>query len=51
MNKNADYRGYRHPLNVISYAVWCYHRFTLSFRDIEDLSVERGILVSYVAVR
>jgi putative transposase len=31
----------------IQQAVWLYARFTLSFRDVEDLLVERGIVVSY----
>ena len=35
----------------ISHAVWLYHRFTLSFREVEDLLAERGILVSYEAIR
>ena len=36
---------------IISHAVWLYHRFTLSFRDIEDLLAERGIIVSYESIR
>ncbi len=31
--------------------MWLYHRFTLSFRDVEDLLAERGIIVSYEAIR
>ncbi len=45
------YRGLRFPPEIISHAVWLYHRFTLSFRDVEDLLAERGILVSYEAIR
>ena len=45
------YRGHRFPPEIISRAVWLYHRFTLSFRDVEDLLVERGIIVSYEAIR
>ncbi len=45
------YRGHRSPPEIISHAVWLYHRFTLSFRDVEDLLAERGILVSYAASR
>ena len=45
------YRGHRFPPEIISHAVWLYHRFTLSFRDVEDLLVERGITVSYEAIR
>lgn len=35
----------------MSYAVWIYHRFRLSFRDVEDRPAERGIIVSYEAIR
>ncbi len=45
------YRGHRFPPEIISPAVWLYHRFTLSFRDVEDLLAERGIMVSYEAIR
>ena len=47
----TQYRGHRFPPEIISHAVWLYHRFTLSFRDVEDLLAERGILVSYEASR
>ena len=45
------YHGYRFPPAIISHAVWLYHRFSLSFRDVEDLLAERGITVSYEAIR
>ena len=45
------YRGYRFPPDIISYAVWLYHRFVLSFRDVEDLLAERGVTVTYEAIR
>jgi putative transposase len=45
------YRGYRFPAESISHAVWLYSRFHLSHRDIEDLLAERGIQVSYEAIR
>jgi putative transposase len=45
------YSGYRFPSQIISYAVWAYHRFCLSFRDIEDLLAERVIIVSYETIR
>ena len=45
------YYGHRFPPEVISYAVWVYHRFCLSFRDVEDLLAERGIIVSYETIR
>ena len=43
--------GYRFPPEIISYAVRAYHRFCLSFRDVEDLLAERGIIVSYETIR
>jgi putative transposase len=51
VKKNNNYRGFRFPTEIIGYAVWLYNRFTLSFRDIEDLLAERGIAVSYEAAR
>ena len=44
---------YRHRFSaeIISYAVWLYHVFSLSLRDVELLLAERGILVSYETVR
>jgi putative transposase len=47
----SPYRGHRFPPEIISYAVWLYHRFCLSFRDVEELLAERGVTVSYEAVR
>jgi len=41
--KNSNlYAGYRYPAQIISHAVWLYHRFTLSFRYIEELLAARG---------
>ena len=44
---------YRHrfPAEIISHAVWLYHVFSLSLRDVELLLVERGVVVSYESVR
>ena len=46
-----SYAGYRFPPEIIQQAIWLYVRFTLSFRDVEDLLAERGIAVSYETVR
>ena len=46
-----SYHGYRFPPDIISHAVWLYHRFGVSFRDVEDLLAQRGITVSYEAIR
>jgi hypothetical protein len=45
------YSGYRFPSDVIQHAFWMYLRFTLSYRDVEDLLAERGIEVSYETIR
>jgi putative transposase len=50
-NDRSRYSGYRFPREIISYAVWLYHRFCLSIRDLEDLLAERGIIASYEAIR
>ncbi len=47
----SPFRGYRFPPEIISHAVWLYHRFSLSHRDVEELLAERGIQVSYEAIR
>ena len=46
-----SYRGYRFPPEIISHAVWLYHRFRVSFRDVENMLAERGVTVSYEAIR
>jgi putative transposase len=46
-----SYKRHRFPPAVITHAVWLYFRFTLSFRDVEDLLAERGVEVSYETVR
>jgi putative transposase len=52
MNRSASlYKRHRFPPEIIQHAVWLYHRFNLSTRDIEDLLAERGIAVSYEAIR
>jgi hypothetical protein len=49
--KEFSYKGYRFPPEIIQQAIWLYLRFTLSLRDVEDLLAERGIAVSYEAIR
>ena len=51
MNNSNIYVGYRYPAQIISHAVWLYHRFTLSFRDIEELLAAKGVVVSYETIR
>ena len=46
-----SYARHRFPPAVIQHAVWLYLRFTLSYRDVEDLLAERGLDISYETVR
>jgi hypothetical protein len=46
-----SYNGFRYPAEVISHCVWLYHRFALSFREVEEMMIERGIVVSYETIR
>ncbi|WP_327341257.1 IS6 family transposase [Streptomyces europaeiscabiei] len=48
---SPSYKGHRYPVEVISHCVWLYFRFPLSFREVEELMLERGIVVSYETVR
>lgn len=50
-NMKPLHHGYRFPPQIISHAVWTYHRFFLSFRDVEDVLADRGITVSYEFIR
>src|SRR5271154_498258 len=46
-----SYRRHRFPPPIIQHAIWLYLRFTLSYRDVEDLLAERGLEVSDETVR
>ena len=46
-----SYRRHRFPAEIIQHAIWLYLRFTLSYRDVEELLAERGLDVSYETVR
>src|SRR5271166_5089631 len=47
----ARYKGYRYPIEVIGHAVWLYHCFALSLRDVEELMLARGVVVTYETIR
>ncbi len=51
MMKTISFKHHRFPAEIIRNAVWLYSRFTLSFRDVEDLLAERGVDISYESVR
>jgi hypothetical protein len=46
-----DYKGFRFPPEMISHCVWLYVRFSLSFRDVEELLAERGIVITSETIR
>ncbi|MFE7043545.1 IS6 family transposase [Streptomyces atratus] len=46
-----SYKGHRYPVEIISHCVWLYHRFPLSFREVEELMLQRGVVVSHETVR
>ena len=45
------YKGHRYPPQIIAHCVWLYHRFPLSFREVEELMLTRGVVVSYETIR
>ena len=51
MANSNMYAGFRYPSEIISHVVWLYFRFSLSFRDIEELMASRGIIVAYETIR
>jgi putative transposase len=46
-----SYKGFRYPPEIIAHCVWLYHRFPLSFREVEELMLARGVIVSYETLR
>jgi putative transposase len=51
MSSSNPYRGFRFPAEIIEHAVWLYHCFSLSLRDVELILAARGIVVSYESIR
>jgi transposase-like protein len=46
-----SYRRHRFPPPIIQHAIWLYLRFTLSYRDVEELLAQRGLDISYETIR
>ncbi len=46
-----SYKRHRFPPEIIAHAVWRYYRFALSYRDVEELLAERGVILTYETVR
>ena len=51
MKPDPLYFRHRFPVEIISYAVWLYYRFSLSFRDVEELMAQRDVIVTYETIR
>jgi putative transposase len=50
-SETPSYKGFRYPAEIISHCVWLYHRFPLSFREVEEMMLQRGIVVSHETIR
>jgi putative transposase len=50
-SESPSYKGHRYPPEVITHCVWLYFRFPLSFRGVEELMLQRGVIVSHETVR
>ncbi len=48
---SISYKRYRFPVEIISHAIWLYHRFSLSLRDVEEMLAKRGVEVTYETIR
>lgn len=46
-----SYKGFRYPVEIISHCVWLYHRFPLSFREVEEMMLARGVVISHETIR
>jgi putative transposase len=46
----ATCKGYRYPIEVIGHAVWLYQRFVLSLRDVEEVMLARGVMLTYETI-
>lgn len=49
--RSEHYKGYRYPKQIIAFAVRYYHRYKLSYRDVSDILLDRGIEVSHETIR
>ncbi len=49
--KKSPFAGHRFPVEIISHAGWLYYRFSLSFREIEEMLAARGVVVTYESIR
>ncbi len=48
---SISYKHHRFPPQIIAHVVWFYHRFSLHLREVEEMLLERGLVVSYETIR
>ncbi len=48
---DVSYKNHRFPPQIIAHAVWLNYRFSLSLRLVEEMLLERGVVVSYETIR
>lgn len=51
MDQLRHYHRHPYSIEVVSSCVWLYFRYCLSYRDIEEMMLERGVTVSYETIR
>ena len=51
MDRSRHYHSHRYPIEVVSRCVWLYFRYSLSYRDVEEMMLERGVTVSFETIR
>ncbi len=49
--RQLSFKRHRFPPDIIRHSIWLYARFTLSFRDVEEMLAERGLDISYETIR
>ena len=50
-HRNGVVQGHRYPVEIVNHCVWLYFRFSLSFREVEELMLARGVVLSYETIR
>jgi putative transposase len=50
MRTISPYHRHRFPAEIISHSVWLYFRFALSFRDVEEMLAQRGVVLTYETI-
>lgn len=52
MSRNAPtYKNHRYPIEIVARVIWLYFRFNVSRREVEEMLLERGVVVSYETIR